>query len=571
MLGSASLTLGNTCEGRKMAYDDVLQQLGDFGPYQARIYLLLCLPAISCALHKLAGVFLQAKPNHRCWLPYEENNASYNLSERELNLSIPRDESTGSWSSCYRFDTNFSSEYFENNIPANCTVGCDKWIYDTTVYKSSVVTEFDLVCKNAWLRATADALFMVGVLLGSIIFGELSDRYGRKIIFFISLVLQVICGTVAAFLPDYISFMIARMLIGASTSGVFLVAYVIAMEMVGPSKRLFAGVVCQYFFTIGYLLTALLAYFIKDWRMLQISLSLPGLLFLSYWWFIPESVRWLLVKGRCAEAEQLLMKAAEENKVKIPEELLKDLLDSNALSCANDHYDGSQPERKPSIFDLFLYPNLRRKTLNIFFNWFVNSGTYYGLSWNTSNLGGNDYLNFFISGAVEVPAYTFLLLTLNRWGRKTILCGCMLTGGLALLLTIAVPSRMSWLMILLAMTGKLAITASYGTVYVFSTEQFPTVIRNVALGASSTCARVGGISAPYINLLAEYWQPFPLLIFGSLALMGGLMALVLPETMGRKLPDTIEEGERFGRDFHRAEENNGVVMSESRTPIKIDS
>ncbi|XP_049856428.1 organic cation transporter protein-like isoform X4 [Schistocerca gregaria] len=446
-----------------MAYDDVLQHLGDFGPYQARIYLLLCLPAISCALHKLAGVFLQAKPNHRCWLPYEENSASFNLSERELNLSIPRDESTGSWSSCYRFDTNFSSEYFENNIPANCTVGCDKWIYDTTVYKSSVVTEFDLVCKNAWLRATADALFMVGVLLGSIIFGELSDR------------------------------------------------------------------------------------------------------------FIPESVRWLLVKGRCAKAEQLLMKAAEENKVKIPEELLKDLLDSNALSCANDHYDGSQPERKPSIFDLFLYPNLRRKTLNIFFNWFVNSGTYYGLSWNTSNLGGNDYLNFFISGAVEVPAYTFLLLTLNRWGRKTILCGCMLTGGLALLLTIAVPSRMSWLMILLAMTGKLAITASYGTVYVFSTEQFPTVIRNVALGASSTCARVGGISAPYINLLAEYWQPFPLLIFGSLALMGGLMALVLPETMGRKLPDTIEEGERFGRDFHRAEENNGVVMSESRTPIKIDS
>lgn len=70
---------------------------------------------------------------------------------------------------------------------------------------------------------------------------------------------------------------------------------------------------------------------------------------------------------------------------------------------------------------------------------FSNSITYYGLSWNTSNLGGNDYLNFVVSGAVEIPAYLFLILTLNRWGRKHILCGCMVVAGVALLLTTAVP------------------------------------------------------------------------------------------------------------------------------------
>lgn len=56
------------------------------------------------------------------------------------------------------------------------------------------------------------------------------------------------------------------------------------MEMVGPEKRLFAGVVCQCFFTTGYILTAFFAYFVKDWQMLQIAISLPGLLFLCYWW-----------------------------------------------------------------------------------------------------------------------------------------------------------------------------------------------------------------------------------------------------------------------------------------------
>lgn len=48
-----------------MAYDDILLYLGEFGPYQRRIYLLLCLPAIVCALHKLGGVFLMAKVENR--------------------------------------------------------------------------------------------------------------------------------------------------------------------------------------------------------------------------------------------------------------------------------------------------------------------------------------------------------------------------------------------------------------------------------------------------------------------------------------------------------------------------
>lgn len=74
----------------------------------------------------------------------------------------------------------------------------------------------------------------------------------------------------------------------------------------------------------------------------------------------------------------------------------------------------------------------------------MNSATYYGLSWNTGQLAGNEYVNFVISGLVEYPAYVFLLLTLNRWGRKVILCGSMIVAGLALLLNIAVPSGMKF-------------------------------------------------------------------------------------------------------------------------------
>jgi len=62
------------------------------------------------------------------------------------------------------------------------------------------------------------------------------------------------------------------MIIGMATSGVFVIANVLGMEMVGSKYRLFAGTVCHYFFTFGYFIVALVAYFLnKDWRLLQVN------------------------------------------------------------------------------------------------------------------------------------------------------------------------------------------------------------------------------------------------------------------------------------------------------------
>lgn len=525
-----------------MAFDDVFPYLGEFGRYQKRIYFLVCLPAISCGFHKLAGVFLLAKPDFRCKLPFEANNASYKLPGEVLNMSYPIDAFSKTWSSCQYLYANYTDAYLKDGIPARESIDCSAYIYDNSKYDSSTVIEWDMVCNRAWLRATSDAMFMVGVLLGSIIFGQMSDKMGRKPVFFASLVLQVIFGITAGIAPEYITYTISRIIVGATTSGVFLVAYVIAMEMVGPSMRLFAGVVAMMFFSLGYMLTAAFAYFITDWRWLQIGLTLPGVLFLCYYWFIPESARWLLSKKRKAEAVDIIEKAAKENRVTIPQEVYDNLIEDTLEQKPKD-----ENEKEPTVLDLFRYPNLRNKSLLIFFSWFVNSGTYYGLSWNTNNLGDNDLLNFVISGAVEIPAYSLLLVTLNRWGRRNILCGCMLVAGTMLLLTMAVPVEHNWLVVTLAMLGKMAITSSYGTVYIFSAEQFPTPVRNVGLGAASMVARFGGILAPYINLLADVWKPFPLIIFGSLSLVCGLLSLFLPETLNKKLPETIEEGENFGK------------------------
>ncbi|KAJ8682745.1 hypothetical protein QAD02_018537 [Eretmocerus hayati] len=529
-----------------MAYDDVILQMGQFGRYQRRIYLLLCLPAISCAFHKLAGVFLGAKMTSRCLLPNESaENATFFLPADVMNVAYPWDDKGKSWSQCERYTGNSSSEILN---PSRATTKCDHFVYDRSKYKSSTTSEWDLVCDRDWLRATSDSVFMIGVMLGSTIFGALSDEYGRRPIFFLSLVIQLIGGVIVAVSPELMTYVFFRAVVGSTTSGVFLVAYVIALEMVGPQKRLIAGVGCQLFFTAGYIMTAGFAYFITDWRLLQFALTMPSVAFLLYWWFIPESARWLLTKGRTKEAKQLLQKASRENGVEIQDSTLENLLDDS-------NSDSTPDSSKPSIFDLFKYPNLRRKSLLLFFLWLVNSGAYYGLSWNSSTLGGNEYVNFVISGLVEVPAYTFLIVTLNRWGRKVILCGCMIASGVALVATVFVPHDMEWLTRTLAMVAKMVITSSYGTIYVFTAEQFPTVIRNVGLGTSSTCARVGGVLAPYILYLTEFWPPLPFLILGCCSLLGGCLALMLPETLNKKLPETIQDGEVFGKKSHKSQQN----------------
>lgn len=538
-----------------MAYEDLFTYIGDFGRYQKRIYFLLCLTAIPCGFHKLASVFLMARPEHRCQMPTEYPNAAYDLTANQWRMAYPIDSISKNYSKCEILDADFTDDYFRANISATESKYCDSFIYDTSTYQSSTVIEWTMACKRAWLRATADALFMIGVLLGSIIFGQLSDKLGRKPVFFASLVLQVLFGVIAGIAPDYYTFTISRLIIGATTSGVFLVSYVLAMEMVGPTYRLFAGVAVMMFFSFGYIVTAAFAYYFPDWRHFQIAITLPGLVFMCYYWFIPESARWLLSKNRKAEAIQIIEAVAKENKVTVPKQVLESIGDDQKEAIKNPDVE------EPSIFDLFRYPNLRRKTLLIFMDWFVNSATYYGLSWNTNSLGGNVYTNFVISGAVEFPAYTFLLFTLNRWGRRNILCGCMLVAGVTLLMTIIIPSEYNTVIVTLAMLGKMAITASYGTVYVFTTEQFPTPVRNVGLGASSMMARFGGILAPYINILNEIWKPLPMVVFGGLSFLCGLLSLYLPETLNKKLPETIEEGERFGKKT-RTDAENGFANAE---------
>eukprot|EP00742_Colponemidia_sp_Colp-10_P015202 GILJ01017333.1.p1 GENE.GILJ01017333.1~~GILJ01017333.1.p1 ORF type:complete len:217 (+),score=24.32 GILJ01017333.1:39-653(+) len=171
---------------------------------------------------------------------------------------------------------------------------------------------------------------------------------------------------------------------------------------------------------------------------------------------------------------------------------------------------------------------------------------------NISNLSGNIYVNGVIAAAVEVPASIVAGVLLDSIGRKKTMFGSVTLAGICCLSFILfnVPADCvhpsatcveKTALRYLAMVGKFGISASFVVIYAYAAELFPTVVRNLGMGISSQAARVGGIIAPLVVLLSQYSPSIPLLCFGVISLMAGALSLMLPETLGKPLYETLEE------------------------------
>lgn len=129
---------------------------------------------------------------------------------------------------------------------------------------------------------------------------------------------------------------------------------------------------------------------------------------------------------------------------------------------------------------------------------------------------------------------------MDRIGRKPILTFSQLLAGLTCIVAAFLSSDdLQGLRNGLTLAGKFGCSASFAIVYLYTAELYPTVIRNSALGAASMVARIGGIAAPLLAGMSD--SLVPLIIMGSSSLLAGILALLLPETLGAKLPETITE------------------------------
>ena len=143
---------------------------------------------------------------------------------------------------------------------------------------------------------------------------------------------------------------------------------------------------------------------------------------------------------------------------------------------------------------------------------------------------------------------------MDSWGRRPILSFTQLLSGISCIaagLLYLAPESLSGLQVFLSLVGKFGSCASYTIVYIYTAELFPTVIRNSAIGACSTVARVGGICAILIGLTKQFSVVIPMVVMGTVAVIAGILAIRFPETVGNELPETMDDAINIGKNNQR--------------------
>ncbi|KAF4526175.1 hypothetical protein B566_EDAN015231 [Ephemera danica] len=252
-------------------------------------------------------------------------------------------------------------------------------------------------------------MFAVGGLFGSCIFGYLQDSLGRRPSFFIYLLINCVFGVATAFAQDYVAWTLLRIGVGFTVPAILGTPYVLSIELVGPEKRTLCTIMSNIAYSMGLVMLAAVVYLVREWRQLALATSVPFLAFFFYWWVLPESPRWLLARGRFEEAEIIIKNMARVNGRHLPANYMV-------------HLKERSYSKTYGIMDLLRTPNLRRKTLIITFIWFTNTSVYVGLSYYAPALGGDEFLNFFLAGVVELPTYIVLWPAMEYYGRRWILC-----------------------------------------------------------------------------------------------------------------------------------------------------
>lgn len=521
-----------------MKFDDFLfTYLGEMGKYQKIQFLLVCLPTILVSMHALSWTFASVDTPYRCRLPTDlPKNEAYITSA--LNFSKCTNDADAKVPISDVGKPGITCHYERCKLPSNET--CDEHIFDHSKVEYTAVERWEITCDRGWIKATIQAAYYVGQMLGSTTFGVLGDRIGRKKVFFLAILIQIVCAYLIAVAPYWWLYALARAGTGFSHPGIFVIAVVIGMELVGPQYRKLASVITGLFFALGQVFLGIEAIYFTNYQILHIVIASPALLFLSYWWLVPESARWLVSQKRYKEADEVLQKAAKVNGATLPENWWEQLDDSTGTTSSTDG-----TTRKLSGFDLFKTPELRKRTLVVFFLWPVTSMVYYGMAMKANVLGGDIYINFIFAAFVEIPALFIVYLLIDRIGRRYILAGGYSIAGICLLVNWLMGDNIQlWMAITQMAFTKGSITGVYAAIYTYSPELFPTSIRNTAMGFCSTIARVGAISASYISMwIAEqFGKVFMIIPFGVMAVAAAIMTLVfLPETMGKPLPESIEE------------------------------
>lgn len=346
----------------------------------------------------------------------------------------------------------------------------------------------------------------IGMAVGAILFGMMADRFGRKAILILTLLVFSIGSGISAFATGYGIFLVLRFIIGAGLGGELPVASTLVSESVPVEKRGRSVVLLESFWAAGWLLAAIISYFVMPiwgWRVAIFATGLAGL----YAFYFREGIH----------ESRAFKKVARPGLIKTLTTLWR--------------------------------PPYVRSTLMLWIVWFMVVFSYYGMFlWLPSVmvLKGFSLINSFgyvlIMTLAQLPGYFVAACLIEKWGRKTVLSLFLLgTAGSALGFGMATSLPM---LLTAGMLLSFFNLGAWGALYAYSPEQYPTIVRSSGSGMAAGIGRIGGIVGPLLvgHLLGANWSVTGIFGIFTASILIAIVAIIFlgKETMGVKLADTIE-------------------------------
>lgn len=392
---------------------------------------------------------------------------------------------------------------------------------------ASIAMTFGLTVPQALQTGT---LFFLGMLIGAAVFGKLADKYGRRRVLLITVGCDAVFGLLSAFSPNFAILLSLRFLTGVAVGGTLPVDYAMMAEFLPSKNRGRWLVMLEGFWAVGTVIIALAAWAaslagVADaWRYIFVVTAAPALIGIWLRFWVPESPMHLLKMGQAKEAKTVMNRVLRKNGK--PELSPKVVLDAPLLVTD----------------EKLLSPNLRQRTLSTLAIWFLVSVSYYGVfAWIPAKLAGDGfgfvrgYGFLVIIALAQLPGYALAAYGVEAWGRrKTLITFLFISAAACVLFTVAGNSVLIGASLLIM---SFALLGTWGALYAFTPELYPTALRASGMGAAGAMARLGGLLAPsaLALVISQSFNIAVAMFAGLLALAGIIAFFINVETRDKAL------------------------------------
>lgn len=366
--------------------------------------------------------------------------------------------------------------------------------------------QFGLFCEeNNWKLAMVGTTSNMGRFAFMPALGMLSDRYGRRFVLVVGVLGSCSFAMLRSFATNYSTFLLLEFLEAGIGAVSYSASFLLAMEWIGVKDRVLLGTVMTATYPFGQIFLGIVARQTHNFRTLLRIIFAPGFVMVLYVWIAPESIRWLIVKGKRERTLRTLKRASRVNGVSLSPNtvsLLEEKFLEHGDSSANNAAS-SGTKRENQLSEMF-----RNKTLLIRFVvcacvWMTNAFVSYGISLTSISLEGDIYINFIVIAIAGIPAMLILYILMETCGRRWTQCSSLIITGVCIIGSKLLPPDFSIMSIALFFIGKCFITVSFSGLYVYTSELWPTNLRHSIMSLCSTVGRIGAMFAPLAPLLVS--------------------------------------------------------------------